>query len=144
MMAVESANNGRPADGTTAGTWRVDSTDMASVMATKASVMTFLRYRGASDAAYEDCSLALAELLSNAIRHAHPGPIEVTLDWTEERPRLAVTNEGTAFEVCLEQPPTDRESGRGLYILANVIEIPLIEGGNGRCTVSISLPVDKA
>jgi anti-sigma regulatory factor (Ser/Thr protein kinase) len=131
-------------DAAMGGTWHVDSTDMASVMAAKASVMTFLRFRGANDAAYEDCSLALSELLSNAVRHAHPGQIEVKLDWTRDQPRLAVTNDGNAFPVTLERPSAESESGRGLFILAHVLEVPLVEGGNGRCTVSISLPVSKA
>ncbi len=112
-------------------------------MAAKASVMAFLRSRGPAEAAYEDCALALSELLSNAVRHAHPGPIEVTLDWADEHPLLAVTNEGDAFTVSLEKPPFDRESGRGLYILAHVLEVPLVEGSAGRCRVSISLPVAR-
>jgi anti-sigma regulatory factor (Ser/Thr protein kinase) len=124
-------------------TWHVDSTDIASVMAAKASVMAFLRARGTADGAYEDCSLALAELLSNAVRHAHPGPIEVTLDWTDELPWLAVTNAGDAFPVRLEPPAADRESGRGLFILAHVIEVPRVEAADGRCTVSVSLPIHK-
>jgi anti-sigma regulatory factor (Ser/Thr protein kinase) len=125
------------------GTWNVDSTDIASVMAAKASVMAFLRARGPEGAPYEDCALALAELLSNAVRHAHPGPIVVSLDWTSSRPVLAVTNEGAAFAMCLEKPPFDRESGRGLYILAHVLETPIVESEEGRCRVSLSLPVTK-
>jgi anti-sigma regulatory factor (Ser/Thr protein kinase) len=121
----------------------VDSTDIASVIAAKASVMAFLRARGTADGAYEDCSLALAELLSNAVRHAHPGPIEVTLDWSDELPWLAVTNSGDAFPILLEPPEAERESGRGLFILAHVIEVPRVEAAEGRCTVSVSLPISK-
>ena len=132
------------AQSTMAGSWIVDSTDMASVMAAKASVMAFLRARGVHDAAYDDCSLALSELLSNAVRHAHPGTIEVHLDWTGVRPRLGVTNAGDAFPMRIEKPSADRESGRGLYILAHVLEVPQVEAADGRCTVSISLPVVRA
>jgi len=112
-------------------------------MAAKSSAMAFLRARGEADAAYEDCALALSELLSNAVRHAHPGPIEVTLDWSMERPRLAVTNVGAPFAFGLEKPPTDLESGRGLFILTHVLEEPRVDGEDGRCTVSISLPIVK-
>jgi anti-sigma regulatory factor (Ser/Thr protein kinase) len=127
------------------GTWHVDSADIASLMAAQASVMALLRSRGAVGAPYEDCALALAELLSNAMRHANPGgEIEVTLDWTRERPRLAVTNAGEPFTVRLEKPPADRESGRGLFIIAHVVDTPEVAAENGRCTVSVVLPVTKA
>jgi anti-sigma regulatory factor (Ser/Thr protein kinase) len=126
------------------GTWLVDSTDLASVMAAKASLMTFLRARGADGAAYDDCALAVSELLGNAIRHAHPGTIEVSLDWSGARPRLSVTNAGEPFPLVIERPPLERESGRGLFILASVLEVPRVDARDGRCTVSLSLPVDKA
>jgi anti-sigma regulatory factor (Ser/Thr protein kinase) len=128
----------------TSGTWFVDSTDIASVMAAKASLMTFLQTRGVVGAAYDDCALAVSELLGNAIRHAHPGPIEVKLDWSGARPRLAVTNAGESFPVVIERAPLERESGRGLFILAKVLETPRVDSHDGRCTVSLSLPVDKA
>jgi anti-sigma regulatory factor (Ser/Thr protein kinase) len=126
------------------GTWRVDSSDVASVMAAKASVMAFLRARGASECAYDDCALAIAELLGNAVRHAERGPIEVCLDWADERPRFAVTNAGAIFAVSLDRAPLDREHGRGLFIVAQVAEPPQVAGGDGSCTVSVSLPVVKA
>ncbi len=127
----------------TCGRWLVDSTDIASVMAAKASAMAFLRARGDTAGAFEDCALALSELLSNAIRHAHPGPIEVTLEWSGDRPLLSVTNAGDAFAIRIERPAPERESGRGLFILAHLLETPCVRGDQGRCTVSVSLPVHK-
>jgi anti-sigma regulatory factor (Ser/Thr protein kinase) len=112
-------------------------------MAAKASAMAFLRARGDTDGAFEDCALALSELLSNAIRHAHPGPIEVTLEWSGERPLLSVSNAGDAFAMRIERPAVERESGRGLFILAQLLETPRVWGDGGRCTVSVSLPVHK-
>jgi anti-sigma regulatory factor (Ser/Thr protein kinase) len=128
----------------TSGTWCVDTSDAESIIAAKASAMAFLRARGEPAAPYEDCGLALGELLSNAVRHAEPGAIDVRLDWSADVPVLEVTNVGDAFPVRLEPPETYRESGRGLFIIAQIADVPRVASSGGRCTVSVSLPVSKA
>lgn len=90
----------------------------------------------------EDCSdpvfwlqseIALVEIFTNAVRHAHRNypeetPIEITLDWQADRLELQVWDQGQPFDLPahLQTLPDrialDRESGRGLKIITEVAD----------------------
>lgn len=102
-----------------------------------------LRADGDPRADFDACALALSELISNAIRHGPAGPIEVTLDWSEDRPRLAVRDRGPGFPLHITLPDGRSEGGRGLYLVAQLVGRPQVACDDGGCTVSVLLPVQR-
>lgn len=72
------------------------------------------------ETAIEDAVLVVSELLSNALRHAHPlpsGQIRVSWRWTEEHVEVAVSDGGAATEPRAGRPALSSLGGRGLGIV---------------------------
>ncbi len=64
--------------------------------------------------------LVFGELVGNAVRHA-PGIIEVELTWDDDTtPVLHVIDDGPGYVPCTDLPDQHAESGRGLYIVAQL------------------------
>jgi anti-sigma regulatory factor (Ser/Thr protein kinase) len=64
--------------------------------------------------------LVFGELVGNAVRHA-PGFVDVELTWDDARtPVLHVIDGGPGYVPRTGLPPPDSESGRGLYIVAQL------------------------
>jgi PAS domain S-box-containing protein len=64
--------------------------------------------------------LVFGELVGNAVRHA-PGFVDVELTWDDDgTPVLHVTDDGPGYSPRTGLPPDDAESGRGLYIVAQL------------------------
>jgi anti-sigma regulatory factor (Ser/Thr protein kinase) len=79
-----------------------------------------LTERGVFDGAVEDAVLVVSELLSNALRHAHPlpsGQIMATWDWSEDRLEVTVSDGGAATEPRAGRPALSSLGGRGLGIV---------------------------
>lgn len=75
--------------------------------------------------------IALVEIFTNAVRHAHRNypeetPIEITLDWQPDRIEIKIWDQGQPFDLMgyIESLPDridpDREGGRGLKIIKEV------------------------
>ncbi len=76
----------------------------------------YLRKHVRDQSAIEAAELVFGELIGNVVRHA-PGPIDVRLEWSEERPRLHVIDHGEAFGGPAHLPSNPlSEDGRGLFI----------------------------
>jgi anti-sigma regulatory factor (Ser/Thr protein kinase) len=72
------------------------------------------------ETAIDDAVLVVSELLSNALRHAHPlpsGQIRVSWRWTEEHVEVAVSDGGAATEPRAGRPTLSSLGGRGLGIV---------------------------
>jgi signal transduction histidine kinase len=64
--------------------------------------------------------LVFGELVGNAVRHA-PGFVEVELTWEDDAtPVLHVIDDGPGYTPRTDLPHHDAESGRGLYIVAQL------------------------
>ena len=77
--------------------------------------------------------IALVEIFTNAVRHAHRNypeetPIDIILDWQADRLELQVWDQGQPFDLLahLQTLPDriapDREGGRGLKIITEVAD----------------------
>jgi len=65
----------------------------------------------------ESARLLVTELVTNAVRHAPVGTIEI---WVKVRPEslcVDVSNRGTPFEAHARLPRADQESGWGLFLV---------------------------
>ncbi|MFC6083300.1 ATP-binding protein [Sphaerisporangium aureirubrum] len=79
-----------------------------------------LAERGVFDSAVEDAILVVSELLSNALRHAHPlpsGQIMATWDWADDHLEVTVSDGGAATEPRAGRPALSSLGGRGLGIV---------------------------
>jgi hypothetical protein len=88
--------------------------------------------------------LIFGELLGNVVRHA-PGPVEISLDWTDTLPVLHVLDNGPGFRSRRkrERLPVDdwSESGRGLFIVNACAVSFTVRNRHGRGThASATLP----
>ncbi|MET8143006.1 ATP-binding protein [Sphaerisporangium sp. NPDC005288] len=75
--------------------------------------------------AIEDAVLVVSELLSNALRHAHPlpsGQIMATWEWAEDHLEVTVSDGGAATEPRAGRPALSSLGGRGLGIVEFLAE----------------------
>lgn len=104
-----------------------------------------LRSRVFDRDAIEAAELVFGELVGNVVRHA-PGPIDVQLNWSGERPALHVIDRGTAFG-GLAHLPSDplSEGGRGLFIaqqLSTRVTFEHIAGFGNHVSAELNLGAD--
>lgn len=84
-----------------------------------------LREWGIFPAAIDDAVLVVSELLSNALRHAHPlpsGMVRVAWLLNEGLVEVAVSDGGAATEPRAGRPALSSLGGRGLGIVEHVAE----------------------
>jgi serine/threonine-protein kinase RsbW len=84
-----------------------------------------------------DLMLATSEAFANAIQHGRAWANECILLTTEPCPgglRVEVTDCGV-FDSTLEPTPIDATSGRGIPIIAAVVDRLEVQNGNGRTLV---------
>ena len=65
----------------------------------------------------ESARLLVTELVTNAVRHAGVGTIEIEVQVHAERMRVDVSNRGVPFEAHARLPRPDQESGWGLFLV---------------------------
>jgi len=65
----------------------------------------------------ESARLLVTELVTNAIRHAGVGTIELSVQVRPESMRVDVSNRGVPFEPHARLPRADQESGWGLFLV---------------------------
>jgi serine/threonine-protein kinase RsbW len=78
--------------------------------------------------------LATTEAVANAVEHGKPWPddsILVTTELCARGLRVEVSDCGT-FESPVEPAPLEAESGRGLPMIAAVVDLLEVRNGNGR------------
>lgn len=69
--------------------------------------------------ACEVVTLAVSELVGNAVRHGGSGRLTLRLSMTPRRLRLEVVDSGPGTPV-VRTPPVDAESGRGLWLISEL------------------------
>jgi len=98
--------------------WSFDAEDAQAAHEARNELMAYLRANASPEGDLEAAELVFGELVGNVVRHA-PGPIDVRIDWSAERPMLHVIDRGKGVlrNPSLPQNPLS-ESGRGLYIVS--------------------------
>ena len=87
--------------------------------------------------------VAFSELVANVYRHAI-GQALVRLDWQDETPVLTVADLGPGFRPQITLPDPMSDSGRGLYIVAQLVGEATVRCGQDRgAEVSVRLPVQR-
>jgi len=95
----------------------------ASVGLARRKLGTDLRAHGMPEPEVCDAVLVLSELMSNAIRHAHPLPgaqVQVTWKLDDGTLELAVSDGGAPTRPRSSRPPASSVSGRGLSIVEHL------------------------
>lgn len=116
--------------GTVSGEVRVSSVVLlpyapSSVAIARQRLSSDLQTSGVFEAAIDDAVLVVSELLSNALRHAHPlpsGMVRVAWLWSDEHIEVAVSDGGAATEPRAGRPTLSSLGGRGLGIVEYVAE----------------------
>jgi PAS domain S-box-containing protein len=98
--------------------WRFHSSDAYTAHASRQEIMTYLRGLAADPDAVFTAELVLGEILANTVEHA-PGLVEVSVDWTGEKPILTVRDTGPGLRSLEGKLPCDvmNEGGRGIYLI---------------------------
>ncbi|MFI6324673.1 ATP-binding protein [Nonomuraea sp. NPDC050556] len=97
----------------------------SSVAVARQRLSTDLQEWGVYANAIDDAVLVVSELLSNALRHAHPlpsGMVRVAWLWSDEHVEVAVSDGGAATEPRAGRPTLSSLGGRGLGIVEYVAE----------------------
>jgi serine/threonine-protein kinase RsbW len=92
---------------------------------------------GLDDACAWDLMLATSEAVANAVQHGKAWPngsILVTTELCARGLRVEVTDCGS-FDSTIEPTPLESESGRGLPIIAAVVDLLEVRNRNGRTLV---------
>jgi anti-sigma regulatory factor (Ser/Thr protein kinase) len=110
------------------------------MQAARAQFVDLLRQASQDRPDLEAAALAFGELVANAMRHAPPGDVSVTLRWSGTTATLSVTDSGTGFVPRPSLPDSGEVGGRGLFIvnaMAGPVRVAAVAGG---CSVSVDLP----
>ncbi len=124
--------------------WSFDARDASRAQGARTSFVRHLREQGTGDSDYAGAEIIFGELIGNVVRYS-PGPIDIDLEWSEERPVLHVLDRGRSFAVRTSLPEDVlSENGRGLFIVRTLGEDlsvrPLPRRGNH---VRVRLPVRR-
>lgn len=124
--------------------WSFNAENAQAATGARTGFVKYLRDHADDDTAIEAAELVFGELIGNVVRHA-PGPIDLRLDWSLERPVLHVIDRGPPFSNPAELPIDPlSEGGRGLFIAQELSERVSIEhvGGYGN-HVAVELRLDR-
>lgn len=97
----------------------------SSVAVARQRLCTELQEWGVYSGAIDDAVLVVSELLSNALRHAHPlpsGMVRVAWFWSDEVVEVAVSDGGAATEPRAGRPTVSSLGGRGLGLVEFVAQ----------------------
>jgi PAS domain S-box-containing protein len=98
--------------------WCFDAGDAAAAQAARRAFTAGMRSRDADDASIHAAEVVFGELVGNVVRYA-PGPVEVSVDWSNAAPVLHVLDNGPGFHHVPALPrDVYSESGRGLFLIA--------------------------
>ena len=125
--------------------WRFHSSDANSARAARHELMHFIRQDAHDPDELFKAELILGEILANTVEHA-PGLVEVTVDWTNEKPVVTALDTGSGFDRARIDLPADAldEGGRGLFLIAQLADEVSIRPAKGYGTeVRVVLPVTR-
>jgi len=99
--------------------WRFDPRDWRRAYDVRETLVQTLRAYG-PNVDLPAAELVFGELVGNAVRHA-PGFVDVELTWDDATtPVLHLIDDGPGYVPRISMPSADAESGRGLYIVAQL------------------------
>jgi PAS domain S-box-containing protein len=99
--------------------WAFDARQSRVARDVRELFVAYLRAKGSSDADYAAAELVFGELIGNVARHA-PGLVDVEIEWRGNAPVLHVLDRGPGYERTEQLPPSESESGRGLYLISKL------------------------
>ncbi|HZZ64676.1 MAG TPA: SpoIIE family protein phosphatase [Candidatus Baltobacteraceae bacterium] len=122
--------------------WAFDAENARAAQDARTQFVRYLRANGTDPEDIGMAELIFGELVGNVVRHS-PGPIDINLDWSNDRPVLHVLDRGPEF-VLTRALPEDvlSESGRGLFIvkaLSGDIRVEHISGYGNHVVVELPL-----
>jgi anti-sigma regulatory factor (Ser/Thr protein kinase) len=125
--------------------WFIPQPDAAGVGELRKEVAGYLRRHGREDSDFHAAELVVSELLTNVLMHA-PGPLWVTVTWTDAQPRVEVHDMGPGFDPGdVSEPDALKAGGRGLFIASSLAdELAVTAKLGGGTKVSVVLPVERA
>lgn len=120
--------------------WYLDRSDEESAHRLRSELKDFLQRHSTPDSDIDAALLSGWELIANGIRHA-PGPVWVSLDWTEDQPEIVVNDVGPGFDLeeGLAKIPGE-DGGFGLklaYRLGEDLRASAKRGGGSRVTTRL-------
>jgi len=99
--------------------WSFDARDARSTRDVRDLFIAYLRAKGRADADYAGAELVFGELLGNVARNA-PGTVDIEVEWRGDAPVLHVLDRGPGYDRAAALPPHFSETGRGLYLVAQL------------------------
>ena len=125
-------------------TWLFQADHAKAATDARCSFVNQLRREGADQEDVDISEVIFGELVANVVRHA-PGPIDIALEWQDDRAVLHVTDRGGGFSRTKHRHEDPlRESGRGLWLVerfGGAIEVERLEGFGTH--VRVVLPVRR-
>lgn len=116
-----------------------------SVSEARRTMAMYLRGNGVAPTVVDDSILVLSEMLSNALRHAHPlgEGLEVSWEVQGDDVRISVTDGGGAAPPAMGAPTHASQSGRGLRIIGELSCDWGVVSGVGMQTVWAIVPAPE-
>lgn len=98
--------------------WRFHSSDARTARASRKELVAFLAPLTESSDDLFTAEFVLGEMLANTVEHA-PGLVEITIDWSDDFPRLTAVDSGPGMRLprVVGTPDDLSESGRGLFLI---------------------------
>ncbi|MGH7330338.1 MAG: SpoIIE family protein phosphatase, partial [Polyangiaceae bacterium] len=126
-------------------TWRFHSSHAFTASRMRAQIVAYLRDGAVDQGELDLAEIVVGEIVANAVSYA-PGLIELSIDWSEEKPVLKVVDVGVGIEQADFHLPDDplQEGGRGLFLIrsfADEVRIETLPSG-GACLCAV-LPVRR-
>jgi PAS domain S-box-containing protein len=123
--------------------WTFDADNARGAQSARFAFIARLRESASAISDFAAAELIFGELVGNVVRHA-PGPIDITLEWKDDRAILHVIDRGPGFESApLRRVGPLSEAGRGLWLIRHFgrdLKVEHIPGFGNH--VRVELPVD--
>jgi serine phosphatase RsbU (regulator of sigma subunit)/anti-sigma regulatory factor (Ser/Thr protein kinase) len=97
--------------------WSFDAENAKAAWDARGAFIEQLRSETTSESDIGAAEIIFGELIGNVVRHA-PGPIDIALEWTDDRGILHVIDRGAGFDFKPPERVDDlREGGRGIWLI---------------------------
>jgi len=124
--------------------WRFHSSDAHTASTSRQAISAYLRAMAANEDQIFAAAVINVAMIAHTVEHA-PGLVEVRIDWTGEKPVVAVRDKGPGLRAEPNALPNlMAESGRGLFLIRAFAESTYVQTAKGRGTeISVVLPTAR-
>jgi len=125
--------------------WRFHSSDAYTAHKSRQEIVAYLKRMAANHDEIFNSELVLGEILANTVEHA-PGLVELSIDWTGEKPVLTVRDTGPGLRSLNGRLPENilDEDGRGIFLIKALAEEASVKPSQGFGTeLRIVLPLSR-